>query len=155
MLASVHHLPRGNSVTIGRGDTCHIQLDDELISREHCRLQITRDIVRVVDLGSRNGTFVNGARVQQPTRLRHGDRIKIAFFDITFQAVASQESTSPTLELIYCHSCRAALSSAMKFCGACGQGVRKEMSCVMCPSCMGQVTPHMHFCPLCGYRVRQ
>lgn len=53
--------------TVGRDPDCEVSLNgtpaDQLISRRHCRLQVDPPIVRVQDLGSRNGTFVNGRTV--------------------------------------------------------------------------------------------
>lgn len=59
---------------VGRGDDCDVMLssDDQLafISRHHCAFEIDPPHIRVRDLGSRNGTYVNGENVgQRPTRL--------------------------------------------------------------------------------------
>src|SRR5207247_11148736 len=58
--------------TIGRAPDCHVRLpNDELhwtISRHHCVLDIDPPLVRVRDLGSRNGTFVNGVAIGPRTR---------------------------------------------------------------------------------------
>ena len=52
---------------IGRALDCFVQLSgterDRLISRHHCRLDIDPPVVRIADLGSSNGTYVNGKRV--------------------------------------------------------------------------------------------
>jgi pSer/pThr/pTyr-binding forkhead associated (FHA) protein len=77
---------------------CFVQLSgterDRLISRHHCRLDIDPPLVRVEDLGSINGTYVNGQRVDPPlkdlvdlpgaeTKVKHGDLITIG--GTTFQ----------------------------------------------------------------------
>ncbi len=54
------------STTIGRAPDCDIQIDDPGISRAHARIDLAAPPV-VVDLGSTNGTWVDGRRVQQAT----------------------------------------------------------------------------------------
>lgn len=62
---------------IGRTSRMQLQLDDDGVSREHAKLTITEDgIVNLVDLGSTNGTFLNGARVDVAI-VREGDRIQV------------------------------------------------------------------------------
>src|ERR687889_273538 len=67
----------GPSFTIGRGESCQLRPHNELVSRRHAELTITTGAVQVRDLGSRNGTFVNGRAVTAPTRLRDGDQLQI------------------------------------------------------------------------------
>jgi pSer/pThr/pTyr-binding forkhead associated (FHA) protein len=65
-------------VTIGRGDETAIALPgDEFASSRHARVEAMRDGVWVVDLGSRNGTFVNGGRVDGRERLHEGDVVRV------------------------------------------------------------------------------
>lgn len=69
-------LVTGNCWTIGRSDDSHVVLDDRWISRNHAMLQsMDSGEYYLIDLGSRNGTFVNGRRVTIPVVLRHGDRL--------------------------------------------------------------------------------
>ena len=57
--------PLGEGVTqVGRARECEIWLESEKISRHHAEFSLTEDAVSVVDLGSTNGTFVNGERLQ-------------------------------------------------------------------------------------------
>jgi pSer/pThr/pTyr-binding forkhead associated (FHA) protein len=62
--------------TLGRREGCDLVLPDPRVSREHARVERDALGTEVVDLGSTNGTFVNGQRVQR-RRLRNGDRIRI------------------------------------------------------------------------------
>ncbi|PJM73103.1 hypothetical protein CS006_07645 [Bifidobacterium primatium] len=56
--------PRGGgSGTIGRDPACTIVLSDMLVSRRHCSVRASRDGIELTDLGSANGTYVNGRRV--------------------------------------------------------------------------------------------
>jgi hypothetical protein len=69
--------PLGDELTVGRGGGCGVVLpEDQFVSTVHARLFRRGDDLFVEDLGSRNGTFVNGEQVQAPTRLRRGDRVQ-------------------------------------------------------------------------------
>jgi pSer/pThr/pTyr-binding forkhead associated (FHA) protein len=61
----------------GRGSECHIQPNSEWVSRQHCLLRVTPEDVWVRDLGSRNGTLVNGVRVVGERPLGHGDHLQV------------------------------------------------------------------------------
>lgn len=72
---SVH--PLEASMLIGRTSRMQLRLEDDGVSREHAKLTITEDgIVNLVDLGSTNGTFLNGARIDVAI-VREGDRIQV------------------------------------------------------------------------------
>jgi DNA-binding NtrC family response regulator len=69
-----------SEVVVGRDPTCAIVLDDHAVSRQHARIVNEEGCFRVIDLGSRNGTFVDGERVEEATleamhELRFGDAI--------------------------------------------------------------------------------
>jgi hypothetical protein len=69
--------PLNEELTVGRGGGCGVVLpDDQFVSTVHARLFRRGDDTFVEDLGSRNGTFVNGQQVQSPTRLKRGDRVQ-------------------------------------------------------------------------------
>ena len=61
---------------IGRGESCHLKLDDPSASRVHCRVIAHDGGAMLYDAGSRWGTFVNGKRVYE-CNLKPGDRIKV------------------------------------------------------------------------------
>lgn len=63
----------GPELVIGRDADCQIRLNNPQVSRKHARLVIEADQVLVSDLGSRNGTFVAGRRIDRPTPL--GDEL--------------------------------------------------------------------------------
>jgi len=68
----------GALTTIGRATGNTIVLDDARVSRHHLVIRVREDGGYVLsDLGSSNGSFVNGRRVLLPERLRHGDEIKV------------------------------------------------------------------------------
>ena len=58
-------------IVLGRGVNCDIQLQDSEISRRHAMLEIKGDAATVSDLGSTNGTFVDGVRVRSKTVEAH------------------------------------------------------------------------------------
>jgi len=65
-----------SSIIIGRSSKCDVQIDQESVSRNHCKLINTGKSVLVLDLGSTNGTYVNDEPVDEHV-LRDGDLIKI------------------------------------------------------------------------------
>jgi len=71
-------------VTIGRLAECEISLGDQNVSRRHAELRRDGDAVYVVDLGSTNGTKVNGVKVRQQ-RLANGDVITIGVTSLRFE----------------------------------------------------------------------
>lgn len=64
------------SIILGRSSKCDVQIDQESVSRNHCKLMNTGKTVMVRDLGSTNGTYVNDIPVDEHV-LRDGDLIKI------------------------------------------------------------------------------
>ena len=76
---------------IGRRSDCQIFVPDMRVSRQHARLWKEGDGWTLEDLGSNNGTFVNGVKVQQGTLLRHDDEIMIANNRIRVEAREAPE----------------------------------------------------------------
>ena len=76
--------PRGHCLVFpngefmfGRGPECDVRPNSDLVSRQHCLLQITDDGALIRDLGSRNGTLINGQLVVGEHRLSHGDTLQL------------------------------------------------------------------------------
>jgi transcriptional regulator with GAF, ATPase, and Fis domain len=69
-------LPVGE-VSVGRDSSNHLWAPDPAMSRRHCSLVASDQEVSIRDLGSRNGTLVNGVPVEQQQQMRHGDQIYI------------------------------------------------------------------------------
>ena len=61
----------------GRGPECHVRSDSELVSRQHCMIAVDQYGVQVRDLGSTNGTLVNGNRVIGEQTLNDGDFLQL------------------------------------------------------------------------------
>ncbi len=86
---------------IGRADDCQLKSKNELISRYHCVLLTEEGYVGVRDLGSRNGVFVNGEKIDEETELRNADRLMIGplEFEVVI-AVAMSAGKRPKVETI-------------------------------------------------------
>lgn len=67
----------GAAVTLGRSTVASVVVDDVYVSDEHAQVLPGEDGWVVRDLGSTNGTFLNGAKVTQPTTLAAGDHLRI------------------------------------------------------------------------------
>ncbi len=68
----------------GRNPDCPISLDFQGISRRHFMMVVENDDVRVHDLGSSNGTYVNDEKVAEPKTLRRGDMVKVGSVALKF-----------------------------------------------------------------------
>jgi pSer/pThr/pTyr-binding forkhead associated (FHA) protein len=68
----------GEEVTVGRSPGCAVPLDDDTFASSiHARVFMRSGELWIEDLGSTNGTFLNDERLEVPTRLRRGDRVKV------------------------------------------------------------------------------
>jgi hypothetical protein len=74
----------GPLISIGRASDNDVIVDDALVSRHHCQLKLQHGAYSFADLGSRNGSFVNGQPVSE-IALGPGDRIRIGSTEIEFQ----------------------------------------------------------------------
>ncbi len=66
-----------DQVTLGRSPSCDVRLDDDKVSRRHARIFRLGEQTRICDLGSRNGTAVNGERIEGEAVLLPGDRVQV------------------------------------------------------------------------------
>ena len=82
--------PLNESCTIGRSQSCGISLSVAHLSRKHAQLVVTPTGVRVEDLNSSNGTFVNGKKIQQ-ANLRNGD--ELSFDTLKFKVIGPNSET--------------------------------------------------------------
>jgi adenylate cyclase len=90
-------LDRGTCWTIGRDPENVILLGDQWMSRNHALLQrMETGEFYIIDLGSRNGTFVNHRRVNVPTAMRHGDWITFGQTNLQFHEPLQSVDSSPT-----------------------------------------------------------
>lgn len=80
---------------IGRDEECDLVIDDRQVSRRHARIRLEDNLFLLEDLGSKNGTFVNGQELDQPQPLQDGDEIQIAL--CCKLAFVDAEATAPIL----------------------------------------------------------
>ena len=82
-----------DEAVLGRHPDCEIQLESNMVSRRHARVAAEGGQFFVEDLGSGNGTFVNGKQITERTALRHGDRLKLGPILLRFEH--EQAAVSP------------------------------------------------------------
>jgi DNA-binding winged helix-turn-helix (wHTH) protein len=80
-------LQRGENL-VGRSRDCRVRVDSTRVSRRHARITIDGDAALIEDCGSRNGTWVGANRTSGRARLRDGDTIGIAGFQMLFRKLA-------------------------------------------------------------------
>jgi serine/threonine-protein kinase len=109
----VFNFTQADTFLIGRTSDSHLYLpEDRFFSRHHCLLEISPPHCRLRDLGSTNGTFVNGQRVSE-ANLKSGDRIQggesVLLVEVVDSVVESdgldENSTNPTVVSVECLNC--------------------------------------------------
>lgn len=80
------------SLVAGRIAPADLVLDSTMVSRRHCRFDLHGERMVLTDLGSTNGTFVNGARIAAETALEDGAQITIGAYQITYQRRSQREA---------------------------------------------------------------
>lgn len=84
---------RGSKFLIGRSDDCNLRPNSDAISRRHCIIIVSGDVVGIRDLKSRNGTLVNGKKITGDKRLRQGDRLRVG--PLEFEVVLKTAEHAP------------------------------------------------------------
>ncbi|HKQ97996.1 MAG TPA: FHA domain-containing protein [Candidatus Polarisedimenticolia bacterium] len=76
--AGAYRIVRTETI-LGRGEGAHITIEDEKVSKSHCRIRVEGPVVTITDLGSRNGTTVNDRRMPPNVaqRLKNLDEIEV------------------------------------------------------------------------------
>jgi DNA-binding CsgD family transcriptional regulator len=95
-----HQFVLTNSTVVGRGVGADLQLDDESVSRRHARFQLKDSSLVLEDLASRNGTWLNGCAISEPTHLAVGDHVTLGEcqFELVAHAIErSERVTQPVL----------------------------------------------------------
>jgi pSer/pThr/pTyr-binding forkhead associated (FHA) protein len=90
---------KGPTMTIGRDPQCDLHLDNRALSRRHAQIEKRGAAIWVRDLQSQNGTFVNGARINDPQALNGGDRIEVGRYEVRIDGVEEARQDTPVLTL--------------------------------------------------------
>lgn len=85
-------LSEGENI-LGRGTDSLVWIDAQSVSRRHARLLIASGLATLEDLGSKNGTFVNGIRLSAPVALRDGDEVRVGSVPMTLRVHAKPSAT--------------------------------------------------------------
>ena len=121
-------LPNGE-LSIGRGTDCFLRINDELVSRRHARLLVTPNSVFLDDLGSRNGSRVNGSPLTGSIELKIGDEVEIGTQIFQLVQGASKSPRMPTAttpNLHPCRSCKRLMRARVSICPLCGANQRSD-----------------------------
>jgi FHA domain-containing protein len=120
-------LPPGETL-IGRGPDCRITLVDPLVSRHHSKVRIDGSKATIEDLGSRNGSRVNGRLIRGSHVLKDGDRIRIGTQELVFSEVEMVQlaTNKQTGFLCHCASCHLPYPEEMGHCPNCGSSQVEE-----------------------------
>lgn len=92
------NLPLGE-VIIGRGPECYLRVDEPMVSRRHARLRITQNAVILEDLGSRNGSRVNGINATGTVELKPGDILGVGTQQFTLEREEDPSPHRPTVNV--------------------------------------------------------
>jgi hypothetical protein len=85
-------------ISIGRAPTCDIVLpDDQMVSRRHAVVRRQGTTYTIVDLGSSNGTLINGVEIHDAATLKDGDRVTIGDQDLSFSAAQETADVAPAV----------------------------------------------------------
>ena len=81
-------------LSIGRGKDRDLVIDSKAASRQHAQIEAQGDTAILVDLGSANGTLLNGRRLDKPVALGESDEIRIAGFSLRLQRERNGQATA-------------------------------------------------------------
>jgi pSer/pThr/pTyr-binding forkhead associated (FHA) protein len=81
---------RRGTLVVGRSSSCHLVLEDSMVSRRHAELIVAEDAVTVRDLGSVNGLYVNARRVEGSQRMKEGDTLQIGQREFVLRSLARE-----------------------------------------------------------------
>jgi DNA-binding winged helix-turn-helix (wHTH) protein len=78
---------------VGRDVDAAVLIDDPTVSRHHARIVVAGALATVEDLGSKNGSFLEGKRLRKPNALKSGNIVKFGSVLMTFRTYSPEEST--------------------------------------------------------------
>jgi pSer/pThr/pTyr-binding forkhead associated (FHA) protein len=86
---------RAGKLYLGRSPECELAISDPAVSRRHARLWVSASQIVIEDLGSQNGVYVNGTRIQGPCELKAGDLLRICTHELELVDVDLQAPSEP------------------------------------------------------------
>jgi len=86
-------------MVLGRDAAADIHLDNRALSRRHAQLEKRGAAIWIRDLGSQNGTFVNGERIDEPQPLNTGDIVEVGRYQVRIEGVDQAQADTPVLTL--------------------------------------------------------
>lgn len=92
-----HELAAGQTI-IGRSADCDIRVMSSSVSRKHGLLEISGNDLVYSDLGSSNGSFVNGAPVKAPTTMRSGDKLLLGELHFTINQIGGEAASGDSAD---------------------------------------------------------
>jgi hypothetical protein len=111
----------GDDVIVGRDPACQITIDDPMLSRRHVRIDLSGGKPTIEDLGSRNGTQLNGRSLVGQAVLEDGDRIRLGAQELLFLVPGSvRRNFRTTSGLTFCVGCAVPYPSTSGQCPHCG-----------------------------------
>ena len=79
------HFDVGNGATLGRADSAEVKVDDPFASSAHARIFSRGDFMYIEDMGSTNGTYLNGRQLRTAERLKMADVVRIGDTEYRYQ----------------------------------------------------------------------
>src|SRR3954470_19351371 len=88
------YLPLAGEILVGRGNSCDLVLDDPFVSTEHAELAVQAGSTVLTDLGSTNGSRVNGEWVASPVTLFDGDIVQFGNVRLRYAAATNGDGST-------------------------------------------------------------
>jgi len=92
--------PAEGKLVIGRDAECHLRLASTDVSRKHCELLLDREQITVRDLGSRNGTFIDGFLISETASLKPGSVLRVGNMEFALPGQKPRTKTSPPTKAV-------------------------------------------------------
>jgi len=88
------YLPLAGEILVGRGDACDLILDDPFVSTEHAEFAVNAGTTVLTDLGSTNGSRINGEWVTAPVTLFDGDIVQFGNVRLRYAAAINEDGAA-------------------------------------------------------------
>ncbi len=89
---------RNKATILGRGPDCDLRIPLPVVSRRHCQFSQEMNALKIRDLSSSNGTFINGNKIENEAEAKAGDRIQVGplMFTVQIDGLPAEISSSDT-----------------------------------------------------------